>query len=80
MILNDKNKTNVFVSAPEYEWEDIPGPQQMPFAAHRPLGTIEQVAALIEHGMTLRFSVEHWRMSAGCPIRQPRPVQQIDGP
>jgi hypothetical protein len=38
---------------------NIPGPQQIPFGAHRPFGTVEQVVLLIEHGMTLRSSVEH---------------------
>ena len=61
-------------------FDDLPELQHTPFAAHRPFDTVEQAALLIEHGMRLRFSVEHWRTSDECPIRQPALVQQIDGP
>jgi len=56
MIL--KKKENIFLKILE-EINDIPGPQHIPFAAHRPLGTTEQAALWIEHGIPLRFSVEH---------------------
>jgi len=55
MILKDKI---LFLTISE-EISDIPGPQHIPFAAHRPLGTTEQAALWIEHGIPLRFSVEH---------------------
>jgi hypothetical protein len=58
----------------------IPVPQHTPLAAHLPFGTAEQIGVLITHGMRLRFSTEHWRTSDACPIRQAKPVQQIDGP
>ncbi len=60
--------------------DGIPELQHTPLAAHRPFDTVEHIGVLIAHGIRLRFSTEHWRMSDGCPIRQAKPVQQIDGP